>query len=91
MSALVQNSFAFEEAWLFGERVEHFGSGVVGWCVAYLVAVADSYRHLLFYLLFRLIVEEYRLINILLYMQTIHPHHDIVFVRHGESLKNQAV
>lgn len=24
-------------------------------------------------------------------MQAIHPHHDIIFVRHGESLKNEAV
>jgi len=29
----------------FGERKQHFRGGIIGWTVAYLIAVGDGYRH----------------------------------------------
>lgn len=60
MREFLQYGLAFEEAWLLREGVEHLGSRVVGRGIADLVAVADSDRHLLFFLLFLFRVEEHR-------------------------------
>jgi len=38
----LHDGLALEETRLFGEGVEHFGRGLVGWGVADLVAVGDS-------------------------------------------------
>jgi hypothetical protein len=81
--------FAFEEAGLFGKRVEHLCAGVVGGCIADLVAVWYCYGHAS--------ISNYNLKNtvdlicyipplnnlkyILLYMQQ--PAHDLFFIRHG--------
>ena len=37
----LQNGFAFEKSTLFGERIKHFGGGVIGGRVAYFVAVGN--------------------------------------------------
>ena len=37
----VQDSLPLEEPGLFGEGVEHFSGGVIGGCLAYLVAIGN--------------------------------------------------
>jgi len=40
---MLQNLFPFGKSLLFGERKEHFSSGIVKWAFSDLAAVADCY------------------------------------------------